>query len=149
MIRYLFLSLVLLSGCLPFGKSSGLQFSEGLSPSLVTITATTAVNYQNLKKHVLNRHCISCHNSVRAEDEIDLSSYEAITNPLSVPIFKPGLPKRSRLWRSVSKGSMPPGKRPKLNELEIGFIWKWIESCAPEKVSDYLDCQITKIQQED
>lgn len=149
MNRCLFALMFLISSCLPSSKSSQLQFFEGPAPSLVTIQANTSVHYDNLKQHVLNRHCISCHNSERSEGEIDLSSYEAITTPLEIPLYKPGLPKRSRLWRSVAKKTMPPGRRPKLSDLEIAFIGKWIEQCAPEKQNNYIDCQMTKFQLEE
>ncbi len=64
----------------------------------------------------LDRHCMSCHNDVRSESDLDLSSLE----------FKPADPRNFSLWVKVHDrllaGEMPPKNKPRPDAKETAVF---------------------------
>lgn len=106
------------------------------------ITGEAKYDFNTLYEHILKPKCIRCHQGDSAKpenDPIDLTKYEFLVEDRFVPVLIKGNSQRSRLFVSTFKGEMPP-KVP-LEEIEIAYIKKWIELCAPETTdSSTTDC---------
>lgn len=80
---------------------------------------------------LLKEHCTECHNPTKAKSGLDLSSLQAILRggERGAAVVA-GRPEESNLYKFLSAEAdvhMPPGKREKLSEEEIGLIRTWIQ----------------------
>lgn len=97
------------------------------------MTGKAPLNFKSLQKYILKPKCMSCHSGPDAKpknDPIDFSTYELTMVDRFIPLLVKGKPEKSRLFLSVEDGEMPVEGM--LSNIEIEFIKKWIEACAPE-----------------
>lgn len=117
-----FISLSLaLSGCSNSG-GSGLDFTPPKNK-------TTAVEptFASLNENVFVPKCVSCHTPPSAENDVDLTSYEAIMSLDGLVV--PREPEQSPLYLVVVHNQMPKGAAPLSNE-EKDALAKWIADGA-------------------
>ncbi len=79
---------------------------------------------------------MSCHSGPNAKpknDPIDFTTYETTMIDRFIPLLVKGRPDKSRLYLSVENGEMPI--EGVLSNIEIEFIKKWIEACAPKNTT--------------
>jgi len=103
------------------------------------------LNYDSLQKFILKPKCMSCHSGSDAKpknDPIDFTTYESTMTDRFIPLLVKGMPHKSRLFLSVESGEMPVEGA--LSEVEVDFIKKWIEACAPKDTATSIlsDCEI-------
>ncbi len=90
-------------------------------------------NYKSVSTNIIQNKCVSCHNSVKKDNGIDLSSYEKIFSPeVFPPLIIPGSPEKSSLYKSVSSGKMPKDGQP-LSQRELKAIYDWIKNGAKKE----------------
>lgn len=90
-------------------------------------------NYKSVSENIIQSKCVSCHNSVKKENGIDLSTYEKIFSPeVFPPLIIPGNPEKSSLYKSVLSGKMPKD-RPSLNQRQLKAIYDWIKNGAKKE----------------
>ncbi len=59
---------------------------------------------------ILERSCVSCHNSKQKMARLDLSTFTGMMEgSASGPVIAPGKPERSLLWKMIENGQMPQG----------------------------------------
>src|SRR6188474_2478943 len=59
---------------------------------------------------ILERSCVSCHNSKQKMAKLDLSTFTGMMEgSASGPVIAPGKPERSLLWKMIENGQMPQG----------------------------------------
>ena len=98
--------------------------------------ADAPVNYQTFKTHIIDRHCIGCHESSSSSRARGIL-FQPYTNLVAKQkLFKtPGAGSRFvRLVTRNDKGRMPPmgSSSPPLNDEEVAFVEKWIDAGLPE-----------------
>ena len=108
------------------------------------MTGKAPLNFKSLQKYILKPKCMSCHSGPDAKpinDPIDFSTYELTMVDRFIPLLVKGKPEKSRLFLSVEDGEMPV--EGVLSNIEIEFIKKWIEACAPKETSTSIpdDCR--------
>lgn len=143
-MKYLFYSALLsiLISCIPDNRKSDVFFVDKRTFSerrTTMIRPDTPISFEVLKREIIDTKCLKCHVGVDAALDIDLSSYETTMQDRFVPLLIKGKPEKSRFYKSVLSGEMPP-KGPKLEPIEIEYISKWIKECAPEFEGDSPSC---------
>ncbi|MFO0905067.1 MAG: c-type cytochrome domain-containing protein [Pirellulales bacterium] len=97
--------------------------------------AKDLVTYRDHVLPVLQRRCANCHNPDKATSDLNVLSYQTlIAGGASGEAVSPGKPDQSLLYRLVAhldEPSMPP-RQPKIPDVEITTIKRWIELGAPE-----------------
>ncbi|MFQ5733944.1 MAG: c-type cytochrome domain-containing protein [Planctomycetaceae bacterium] len=80
---------------------------------------------------LLIAHCYECHGAGERTSGIDLRSVSLMTTPRDrePPVVVPGSPEKSRLYRVVEDGSMPPGKP--LSTADRRVLREWIAARCP------------------
>lgn len=83
-------------------------------------------------RDILQQHCFDCHGKDPAKVRGDLNVFEP-KHMLDKErkIVVPGQPEQSDLVKQVDKGTMPPGKRPKVPEAERKLLRDWVKAGAP------------------
>jgi hypothetical protein len=97
-------------------------------------TGEAPLNFNSLQKYILKPKCMSCHSGPDAKpnnDPIDFTTYDSTMVDRFIPLLVKGKPQKSRLFLSVEDGEMPVEGT--LSNVEIEFIKKWIEACAPKE----------------
>lgn len=93
------------------------------------------VTYKDHVAPILRKHCGNCHNPDKATSDLNVLTYQTLmSGGSSGEAISPGSPDQSLLFRAVSHAAepyMPPG-RPKIPDVELAVIKKWIELGAPE-----------------
>ncbi|MDZ4677035.1 MAG: c-type cytochrome domain-containing protein [Oligoflexia bacterium] len=90
-------------------------------------------NYKSVSTNIIQNKCVSCHNSVKKDNGIDLSSYEKIFAPeVFPPLIIPGNPEKSSLFKSVLSGKMPKDAQP-LSQKQLKAIYDWIKNGAKKE----------------
>lgn len=81
---------------------------------------------------ILQQHCFDCHGKDPAKPRGQLNVFEA-KHMLDKErkIVVPGAPDQSDLIVQVDKGTMPPGKRPKVSEADRRILRDWVMAGAP------------------
>ena len=77
---------------------------------------------------------MSCHSGPDAKpmnDPIDFTTYDTTMVDRFIPLLVKGKPQKSRLFLSVEEGEMPVDGT--LSNIEIEFVKKWIDACAPKE----------------
>ena len=108
------------------------------------MTGKAPLNFKSLQKYILKPKCMSCHSGPDAKpknDPIDFTTYETTMIDRFIPLLVKGKPQKSRLFLSVEEGEMPVEGT--LSNVEIEFIKKWIEACAPKETPNSIpdDCE--------
>jgi len=93
----------------------------------------TTLDYQGLRKKILEPHCLSCHSGPDASNGLDYSTYDSMVKTPPYQVVIPGAPGKSIMYLEVESGGMPDGG-PKLSDEEIQFVYDWIEQGAVENV---------------
>ncbi len=92
--------------------------------------------YNNIILPVLEKKCISCHNSKTQNGGLDLSDQASILKGGKAgPAVTPGVPDKSELFRRInlpetSKKHMPPNGKTPVDHVESAIIQWWIENGA-------------------
>ncbi len=107
-------------------------------------TGEAPLNFNSLQKYILKPKCMSCHSGPDAKpnnDPIDFTTYDSTMVDRFIPLLVKGKPQKSRLFLSVEDGEMPVEGT--LSNVEIEFIKKWIEACAPKETPNSIpdDCE--------
>ena len=107
-------------------------------------TGEAPLNFNSLQKYILKPKCMSCHSGPDAKpnnDPIDFTTYDSTMVDRFIPLLVKGKPQKSRLFLSVEDGEMPVDGT--LSNVEIEFIKKWIEACAPKETPNSIpdDCE--------
>ncbi len=107
-------------------------------------TGEAPLNFNSLQKYILKPKCMSCHSGPDAKpnnDPIDFTTYDSTMVDRFIPLLVKGKPQKSRLFLSVEEGEMPVEGT--LSNVEIEFIKKWIEACAPKETPNSIpdDCE--------
>ncbi|OQW53833.1 MAG: hypothetical protein A4S09_06345 [Proteobacteria bacterium SG_bin7] len=90
-------------------------------------------SYKSVSANIVKNKCVTCHNSVKKENGIDLSSYEKIFAPeVFPPLIIPFNPEKSSLYKSVLSGKMPKNDR-SLSQLELKALYDWIKNGAKKE----------------
>ena len=80
---------------------------------------------------LLQAKCAKCHNEKTLKADLDLTSAVGILKGgESGAVVVPGKPEKSLLFEKVHDGTMPPGKKDRLTDAEVGSIKNWIASGA-------------------
>ena len=98
------------------------------------ITGEAPLNFYSLQKYILKPKCMSCHSGPDAKpmnDPIDFTTYDTTMVDRFIPLLVKGKPQKSRLFLSVEEGEMPVDGT--LSNIEIEFVKKWIDACAPKE----------------
>jgi uncharacterized membrane protein len=94
---------------------------------------TLPVTFENLQKYIIAPKCLSCHSADKAEDDVVLDTWAAMTSGDHIgataeesDLYKMTLPTARKL--------MPPRKSgiPALNDDERNFLKTWIDNGAKE-----------------
>jgi len=96
---------------------------------------SAAVTYKDHVLPILRKHCQNCHNPDKSQSDLDVTTFQAlIAGGSSGEAVKPGNPGQSLLYRVTSHEAEPkmPPKGPKIPEVDLAVIKKWIEGGAPE-----------------
>jgi WD40 repeat protein len=101
---------------------------------VVTLDRKEPVTYAKDVEPILNRKCSECHNSLKKESKLDLSSYELLMKggKRGVPVL-PGRANDSLLVRLAGRTenpTMPPKGEGQLAPEELALIKLWIEQGA-------------------
>jgi len=102
---------------------------------------------------ILEKNCVSCHNTQRKMAGLDLSSFAGMmAGSSSGPVIAPGKPERSLLWKLVEGGQMPQGG--KLSAADKQTLEAYISqgrfpTQAPESEADLLKKDLSRITQKD
>lgn len=84
----------------------------------IDVPSSTALNYSQVKKYVLDPACLKCHSNPENKGRVNLESYEQVLKNLR------------ETEASILDGSMP--KKSKLSESQKKLILSWIETEAPQ-----------------
>ncbi|MEX0717347.1 MAG: PSD1 and planctomycete cytochrome C domain-containing protein [Planctomycetaceae bacterium] len=104
---------------------------EGPRADLESRSASTAEGFDRDVAPLLAGRCLECHDSVRREGNLDLTSRaSALAGGDGGPAIVPGDPERSLLWSRVSAGEMPPDGRAPLGDDERERLRAWIRDGA-------------------
>ncbi len=83
-------------------------------------------SYSLVLDQVLQTECVDCHSEGNpGNNNVDLSSYESITNCSNPVLVVPGNPEGSLLYSVVARGEMPLFRDP-LTEHQIQLVRDWI-----------------------
>ena len=107
-------------------------------------TGEAPLNFNSLQKYILKPKCMSCHSGPDAKpnnDPIDFTTYDSTMVDRFIPLLVKGKPQKSRLFLSVEEGEMPVDGT--LSNIEIEFVKKWIDACAPKETPNSIpdDCE--------
>jgi mono/diheme cytochrome c family protein len=76
--------------------------------------------------------CARCHGEQARKADLDLRSLAGVLRGgESGAAVVPGKPEESLLYEKVRDGTMPPGKKDRLSETEVGVIRRWIAAGGP------------------
>jgi len=109
--------------------------AEGPKPiAVVELTRKDAVTYAKDVEPILNNKCSSCHNDLKKEGKLDMSTYDLLIKGGSrgSPI-KPGASAGSllvKLGGRTDKPFMPPKREEPLSPEELALIKLWIDQGA-------------------
>jgi len=83
-------------------------------------------------RDILQQHCFDCHGKDPAKLRGQLNVFD-VKHLLDKErkIVVPGAPDQSDLIQQVDKGTMPPGKRPKVSEADRRILRDWVMAGAP------------------
>jgi hypothetical protein len=80
---------------------------------------------------LLARHCLECHNASDHKGGLDLTRRErALAGGKHGKSLTPGDPDHSLILERVVSAEMPPSKRAKLSQQELGVLRQWIAGGA-------------------
>jgi mono/diheme cytochrome c family protein/cytochrome c553 len=83
-------------------------------------------------RNILQQHCFDCHGKDPAKLRGQLNVFDAKhLFDKERKIVVPKAPDQSDLIQQVDKGTMPPGKRPKVPEAERKILRDWVAAGAP------------------
>lgn len=99
--------------------------------NLNAFSQETTLDYQGVRKKILEPHCLTCHSGPDAPNGLDYSTYDSMVKNPPYQVIIPGEPERSILYVEVETGGMPDGG-PKLSDEEIQFVYDWIKNGAVE-----------------
>ena len=75
--------------------------------------------------------CAKCHSGSKPKGELVLSTAAGIfKGGKSGQVVIPGKPEESLIFEKIHNGTMPPGKKDRLDEAEVEIVRRWIESGA-------------------
>lgn len=89
---------------------------------------------------VLRKHCVECHGE--KDRKGDLSILDRAGMQRSDRPFIDAVADRSELLQLIEDGSMPPGKRTKLNKQEAELVREWINGAAPAYPKQFDDLYV-------
>ena len=121
--------------CLPALLLPAFAAAEDPKPiAVVELTRKDAVTYAKDIEPILNNKCSSCHNDLKKEGKLNMSSYELLIKGGSrgSPI-KPGASAGSllvKLGGRTAKPFMPPKREEPLSPEELALIKLWIDQGA-------------------
>jgi mono/diheme cytochrome c family protein len=76
--------------------------------------------------------CGRCHGAKTLKAELDLRTATGVLKGgESGSAIVSGQPQRSLLYAKIHDGLMPPGKKDRLSDAEVGLVRRWIEAGAP------------------
>ena len=88
------------------------------------------VSYARDVQPVLDRRCVKCHGGERAEEGLELATYDDTLNgSWNGPVVAPGRPADSMLVEVIESGDMPKNE-PRLLPAEIRTIIAWVDAGA-------------------
>ncbi len=94
-------------------------------------SAEPTLDYQGMRKKILEPYCLRCHSGPNAPKGLDYSTYNSMVKNPPYQIIVPGFPSKSILYEVIESGVMPRGG-PRLSDEEIQFVYDWIENGAVE-----------------
>lgn len=124
-------SLLVFAGLTGFGAVPG--FSQQAKPDAEK--PKEVVTYKDHVQPLLRKHCVNCHNPDKATSDLNVMSYQTLmAGGASGEPVSPGKPDQSLLYRLIAhldEPNMPP-KQPKIPDVEIALVKRWIELGAPD-----------------
>jgi mono/diheme cytochrome c family protein len=117
------LTFAILMACAPAAWGDGRRAAEPLA----------SITYERDVRPVFKTHCFQCHgegDTRKAGLDLRLRRF-AVQGGKTGPAIVAGQRDQSLLYQRVSRGEMPPEKKPKLSTAEIAVIGRWIAAGAP------------------
>lgn len=117
-----------LSDYLPFGTK------EKVVARKIPVEVDSIRMYADLVQPILQTHCVSCHNPLKTNGDLNLSTEEGLRKGgRGGAVLVPGDDHKSELIRRVTlspdkKAFMPANGRPPLTQTEIAILRWWIRS---------------------
>lgn len=97
--------------------------------------------YDDMIAPIFEAKCVSCHNSLKAKGDFQMSSYTSLFKPgkSGLTAVTSGLPDSSELFKRVTlpenhSDHMPPEGKTPLTQGEISLLKSWIESGATDSL---------------
>ncbi len=111
-----------------------LLFSGGLlalAPAAALRAAAPPPSFESQVRPLLMARCAHCHGEEK-QGGLDLRTVPAmLRGGNGGAAVVPGSASRSRLYRRVAEGTMPPASAPRLRDTEVRLLKAWIDGGAP------------------
>lgn len=131
----MFILLILLSSCSAEHSDSSAKGQKALDAEIQEkLMNPEEIFYKDVFTLVLNKNCVSCHDSSELRGGVDLSSYAATQGARSKKSVTPFNPIQSTMYETLllNSGSrmMPPVDKPRLSQAQINLVFHWINNGA-------------------
>ena len=98
------------------------------------VISSKALEFERDVLPILHENCLRCHGEKKRKGGLDLRTAAGILRGgESGEVIVPGKPGESKLFKLISKGEMPPGKKTRLDPARQQLIRGWIEGGARSK----------------